>query len=75
MMLKRSEALAWAGVTDRELRRLEDQGLVVPFRRWTTLWLIPYYHLSQVEVIRWLVSCQRAADDVREREARLVASE
>lgn len=74
-MLKRSEALARARVTDRELRRIEDQGLVVPSRSWTTLWLIPYYHLSQVEVIRWLVSCQRTMDDVREKEARLVASE
>lgn len=75
MLLKRSEALAQARVTERELRRLENQGLVVPSRSWKTLWLVPYYHLSQIEVIRWLVSCQRTVDTVRDQEERLVVSE
>ena len=75
MFFKRSEALAMARVTDRELRRLEDEGLVAPNRFWQSLWLVPYYHASQVDVIQWLVSCQRTEDVVREQESSLVASE
>jgi hypothetical protein len=72
MKLKRSEALAKARVSERELRRLEDQGMVVPTRSWKTLWMIPYYEDTQVSVIHWLASCQRTVDYVRYQESRRV---
>jgi DNA-binding transcriptional MerR regulator len=75
MMLKRSEALAKAGVTERELRDLERQGLVVPARSWKTLWLMPYYHLSQIDVIQWLVSCRRTQEAVLAKEESLGISD
>ncbi len=74
MKLKRSEALHSARVSERELRELEDQGMVVPFRSWKTLWMIPYYDESQVDVIQWLASCQRNVEQFRERE-RLVVTD
>jgi hypothetical protein len=75
MKLKRSEALDKARVTERELRRLEDQGMVVPSRSWKTLWMVPYYDRSQVDVIQWLASCQRTVDYVREAENHQVVGE
>ncbi|MEX2425941.1 MAG: hypothetical protein WD401_04170 [Thermomicrobiaceae bacterium] len=75
MKLKRSEALDRARVSERELRRLEDQGMVVPTRSWKTLWMVPYYERSQVDVIQWLASCQRTVDDVRDRENRQVIAD
>ena len=72
MKLKRSEALHWARVSERELRTLEDQGMVVPTRSWKTLWMIPYYDQSQVDVIQWLASCQRSVQQFRERERQVV---
>ena len=74
MMLTRSETIARAEVTDRELRDLEQQGLVVPSRNWRTLWLVPRYHRSQIDVIQWLVSCQRTVEGFREQERRLLPS-
>ncbi len=75
MKLKRSEALEKASVSERELRRLEDQGMVVPIRSWKTLWMIPYYDRSQVDVIQWLASCQRTVDYVRNQEYRQVVAD
>lgn len=75
MKLKRSEALEKASVSERELRRLEDQGMVVPIRSWKTLWMIPYYDRSQVDVIQWLASCQRTVDYVRNQEYRQVVTD
>jgi hypothetical protein len=75
MKLKRSEALDRARVSERELRRLEDQGMVVPTRSWKTLWMIPYYEDTQVNVIQWLASCQRTVDYVRDQESRQVATD
>jgi DNA-binding transcriptional MerR regulator len=72
MKLKRSEALAHARVSERELRRLEDQGMVVPSRSWKTLWMVPYYDRSQIDVIQLLASCQRTTDYFHERESRQV---
>jgi DNA-binding transcriptional MerR regulator len=74
-MLTRSEALAKAGVTDRELRSLEQEKLVVPHRSWKTLWLVPKYDFAQVDVIQWLITSQRLGRSMREREARLVAAD
>jgi hypothetical protein len=75
MKLKRSDALARASVTDRELRRLEDEGMVVPSRSWKTLWMIPYYDREQVDVIQWLASCQRTIDHVRDQENRQIVAD
>jgi hypothetical protein len=75
MKLKRSEALAQARVTDRELRRLEDEGMVVPVRSWKTLWMVPYYEPSQIEVIQWLATCQRSVDHFLTREHRQVTAD
>lgn len=75
MKLKRSEALARARVTERELRRLESEGMVVPIRSWKTLWMVPYYEPSQVEVIQWLASGQRSVEQFLNREHRLVAAD
>lgn len=73
MKLKRSEALHRARVSERELRELEDQGMVAPTRSWKTLWMIPYYERSQVDVIQWLASCQRSVQQFRETERHVVA--
>lgn len=75
MKLKRTEAMDQASVSERELRQLEDQGMVVPFRSWTTLWMVPYYDRSQLDVIQWLASCQRTVDHFREQERRQVIAD
>jgi hypothetical protein len=75
MKLKRSDALRTASVSDRELRNLEDQGMVVPTRSWKTLWMIPYYDRSQIDVIQWLASCQRTVKHFHDRERNAIASD
>lgn len=75
MKLKRSEALAHARVSERELSRLEDEGMVVPTRSWKTLWMVPYYEWSQVTIIQWLASCQRTSDQFLIREHRQVIAD
>jgi hypothetical protein len=60
--------LRQAGVTECELRALEEYRLYVPVRTWKTLWLVHCYHLSHRQVIRWLVACRRTAQSFRERE-------
>jgi hypothetical protein len=75
MKVTRSEALDMARISERELCRLEDQGMVVPTRSWKTLWMVPYYDYSQVDVIQWLATCQRTIDNVRDQEHRYVAAD
>ncbi len=75
MKLKRSEALDYARVSERELCRLEEEGMVVPIRSWKTLWMVPYYEPSQIEVIQWLASCQRSVDHFLREERRQVIAD
>jgi DNA-binding transcriptional MerR regulator len=75
MKLKRSEALHKASVSERELRLLEQEGMVTPTRSWKTLWMVPYYDRSQVDVIQWLATCQRNVRTFREKERRQVVTD
>jgi hypothetical protein len=74
-MVRQAVAPRVAGVTEVEICRLEERRLVIPGRSWKTLWLVPYDHVSPLEVIRRLGAWRRTSGAALVREAGLRFSE